>query len=140
MLTAKGARAARAECKYVALRPLRSLRFKALASAVPEHAQGHVERDAPVPRVHDLADAQIAGLAAKDIGILGAEPLLAAQPDDHIAHRVLRVLHQIGADRGGDEVALRVVLRLDRPGRGVELVAPRAQAATLHDVEAQAKL
>src|SRR6266545_2583426 len=108
--------------------------------ALAEHAQRQVEGHAPVPRVDNLADPQIAGLAAQDVGILAIQSFLAAEPDDHVAHGVLRVLHQIWADRGSNEVAFLVVLRLDRTGRGVELVAPRAQAATLQHVEAQAEL
>src|SRR5262249_34779494 len=89
---------------------------------------------------NDLATPQVTGLAGQDIAILAAQILLATQPGDHIAHGVLRVLHQIRADRGSDEVALGVELRLDRPRRGVELEAPRPQAAALQHIEAQAEL
>src|SRR5262245_55696632 len=114
--------------------------LSSILTSSSKYTERQIERDAPVPRVDDLADAKVASFAAQDIGILAVQPLLAAEPDDHVAHSVLRVFHKIRPNRGGYEVALLVELGLDGAGCRVELEAPRSQAAAFHHVEAQAEL
>src|SRR5713226_2718139 len=67
--------------------------------ALAEDAQRQVERDAEVGLVDDLADAQIAGQAAKDVGVLPVQGVVRPQPGNGVADRIAGVLHQVGAER-----------------------------------------
>src|SRR5439155_6988808 len=77
--------------------------------------------------------------AAEYVGVLAAQAVFPAQPLDQVTDGVLGVLHQVGAQRGGGEIATLVGPGLKRPGRCLELVAPGAKALTLLDVEAEAE-
>src|ERR1051326_4673663 len=54
---------------------------------LPEDAQRQVERDPPVGLVDDLADPEVAGQAAEDVGVLPPRAMLRGDPVDRVAHR-----------------------------------------------------
>src|SRR5438132_4867070 len=100
-----------------------------------EYAQRQIERDAPVGLVDDLADPQVPGEAAQDVGVLAAQLLLPREPADGVPNGVLGVLHQVGPQRRDRVVAAGVALWLKRLRRGDEVVAPRAHVAALDHSE-----
>src|SRR5487761_741382 len=100
-----------------------------------EDAEGHIEGSPEVRLVHDLADAEIAGQAAQDVGVLAAEPVIRSKPGDGVADRVAGVLHQVRSQRAHGVIAGRVAARLERRRRRQKVVAPRPQGRALDDVE-----
>ena len=95
-----------------------------------EDAQGHIEGNPEVRLVHDLADAEVARQAAKDVGVLAAEAVIGGQSADRVAHGVLGVLHQVWAQGADRVVALLVAARLKGRSRGQEVVAPGPERGT----------
>src|SRR4029077_9112706 len=79
-----------------------------------EDAQRQVEAHSPVRLVDDLADPQVAGEAAEDVRVLGAQTVVGLQPVDGVAHRVACVLHQVRSQRADRVVARSVASRLER--------------------------
>src|SRR5450759_205447 len=77
-----------------------------------EDAQGHIKGNPEVRLVHDLADAEVAGQAAEDVGVLAAEAMVLSEPGDRVADRVARVLHQVRAQCAHGVIALRIAPQL----------------------------
>src|SRR5712692_5669737 len=100
-----------------------------LLPVLAEDAQRQVERDPEVGLVDDLADPQIAGQAAQDVGILPAQGVVRPQPGNGVANGVAGVLHEVGAERAYSVVPGGVALRLQRLGRRMKVIAPRSQPA-----------
>src|SRR5262249_19645633 len=102
-----------------------------------EDGFGEKRRDDPVRRVDDLADLQIDGDAAENIGLLAAEPALLDEVLDHVADRLLGVGEEIGAVRRGDVARAALECR----GDGAARPEPRlAESAAGLEPEAQGYL
>src|ERR1700738_62994 len=106
-------------------------------SPLGEDAQRHVERDAEVGLVHDLADPEVAGQAAQDVCVLPAELVVRLQPGDRVANCVASVLHQVGPEGRNRVVAGSIAPRLQRLRGREEVVAPGAQPAAFHHSKAE---
>src|SRR5487761_19473 len=100
-----------------------------------EDAQGHIEGDPEVWLVHDLADTEVAGQAAQDIGVFAIQAMIRSQPGDGVAHRMARVLHQVRAQCAHRVIAARIAARLERRRWGQKVVAPGPQGPALDHVE-----
>ena len=104
-----------------------------LEKSTGEDTARHVERHNPVRHIDDLADPQVAGRATQDVGLAAGEAVSLDQPVDHVANRVLGVLHQVGAVGRRGVVALAVGLaqrwtrRLGRSAVGRDPVLPPLQ-------------
>src|SRR5260370_31526320 len=93
-------------------------------SGLVEDGERQVERHAEVGLVDDLADAQVPGQAAQDVGVLPAQRVVGLEPGDRVPHGVAGVLHEVRPERANRVVAGGVAPRLQRLGRGEEVVAP----------------
>src|SRR5579864_1348068 len=105
--------------------------------ALAEDAQRQVEGNPPVRLIHDLADPKVAGEAAQDVGVLSRQAVIRDEPVDGVPNRVARVLHQVRPQGAYGVVPGRVAVRLERGGRGQEVVAPRPRRAALDHSKAE---
>src|SRR5262245_31719146 len=70
--------------------------MSSVMAASGEDRLGQEGRDDPVGRVHDLADLEIDGYAADDVGLLAGEAALAHDVLDHVAHGLLGGGEKVG--------------------------------------------
>src|SRR5207245_4304041 len=87
-------------------------------------AQRQIEGDAPVRLVDDLADPQVPGEAAQDVGVLATQPVVGDQPFDGVPHRVAGVLHEVGSQRAHRVITGRIAAWLQGRRRRYKVVAP----------------
>src|SRR6266849_4575576 len=121
--------------RYPANQPLTGT--AARLSGLAEDAQRQVERDPEVGLVHDLADAQVAGQAAQDVGVLAAQRMVFDEPGDGVADRVACVLFEVRTERTDRVVAGSVAPRLQGLGGRDEVIAPWAHPAAFHHPETE---
>src|SRR5215210_6968754 len=69
--------------------------------AALEDRIGHEAADDPIRRVDDLADLQVAGERAQDVGVRARQSPFAPEVVDHRPHGLARRLHQVGLDARG---------------------------------------
>src|SRR4051794_39140310 len=99
----------------------------------PEDGVGHEAAHDPVRRVDDLADLEVAGERAEDVGVRPREAALAPEVVDHRPHRGSRGLHEIGLHPGRRVPARVVDPRGQRARRPPQL--RRGDVRVAHDAD-----
>src|SRR4051794_14354391 len=107
------------------------------SSVAPEDGVGHEAAHDPVGRVDDLADLEVAGQRAEDVGVRAREAALAAEVVDHRPDRGARRLHEVGLDPGRRVPARVVHARGERARRPPQL--RRGQLRVAHHADAHAR-